>query len=152
VLALRCHTWANAIWSAASVLASFNGSMAALVMNHPNMERDLGRKDLVCQKVVHAAREANITDARFPSGTSPECVLLDYSKIMQSKSVELNFDRPLPDEDVTTHLKFMTERMDENTHKTASTAEQVQELRGSFTLCVVITCACLLHSRMQPLH
>jgi hypothetical protein len=105
-------------------------SMAALVMNHPNMVRDLGRKNVVCQKVVQAAKEANITDARFPSGTSPECVLLEWSKIMQTKSVELNLDRPLPDEDVTAHLKFMTERLDENTHKTASTGEQVQELRG----------------------
>ncbi len=49
---------------------------------------------------------------------------------MQTKSVELNLDRRLPYEDVTTHLKFMTEQMDENTQKTASTAEQVQELRG----------------------
>jgi hypothetical protein len=86
-------------------------SMAAVVMYHPHMRRDLGPSDLVCKKVVKAAKDAKICDARLPAGTSPESVLLEWSRIMQFKTVELNVDTMLPNESVTAHLEFMTSRL-----------------------------------------
>jgi hypothetical protein len=105
-------------------------SMAAVVMYHPHMLHDLGPTDLVCKKVVQAAKDAKICDARLPAGTSPENVLLVWSKIMQVKTVELNLDTTLPDESVTAHLEFMTSRINKSIQTTACNQDEIKLLRG----------------------
>jgi hypothetical protein len=66
--------------------------LAVLIMHHNQVEKDLGPRCAIVMKLYQAAREAIITDTRYPTNTAPGVILQKWSELIMENFIAINPD------------------------------------------------------------
>ena len=61
-------------------------------MHHNQVEKGLGARCAIVTKLYQAAREANITDTRYPTNTAPGVILQKWSELIMENFIAINPD------------------------------------------------------------